>query len=184
MDHFIKIPLCRQATSYTCGPAALQSILGYYNMEYNEEFLSKELHCICPTGTDFRWILRFCNNHQFHAIFSEHVVLTTVKHYIQQDIPILLLIQSWADAKGGQPYLYSTSNHDNNHYVVACGFTNDCILFMDPSTLGHYTYLKEEELMKRWHLQDEFGIYEQSIILITPTFKTAPFDENKLYYLW
>lgn len=183
MEHLIKIPLCRQATSYTCGPAALQSILGYYNVEYSEEFLSKELHCISPTGTDFRWILKFCNSNQFQASFYEHADLSTVIHYIKQDIPVLLLIQCWADSLK-QTFSYSTDNHENSHYVVACGFTNDCLLFMDPSTLGHYTYLPRVELKKRWHLQDEYGVYEQSFILITPTFQTAPFDENKLYYLW
>lgn len=182
MEHIIKIPLCRQATNYTCGPAALQSILGYYNCEYQEDVLSKELHCVNPTGTDFRWILRFCNTHHFVASFYENIALSTVLTYIDQNIPVLLLIQCWTNSPNQFPS-YSTNIHDSNHYVVACGYTNTSVIFMDPSTLGHYTYLRKDELMNRWHLQDEYGVYQNSAILITPTTPTVPYDESILYYL-
>ena len=43
IDNFIRVPLTRQATDYTCGVAALQSILYYYGQEFLEDDLMEKL---------------------------------------------------------------------------------------------------------------------------------------------
>jgi len=74
----MKLPLVRQATGYTCGVAAMQSILRYYETE--------------------------------------------------------------------------------GHWVVAIGYDENRMLFMDPSTLGNYTYIPNEEFLDRWHDTDSDNV--------------------------
>jgi len=40
------------------------------------------------------------------------------------------------------------------HYVVAVGYDQDNIYFMDPATIGNYTYFPIPEFLERWHDQD------------------------------
>lgn len=74
--------------------------------------------------------------------------------------PVICLIQAWAE----DPEVYNDqSNNDNGHYVVAVGYgtyvTNNShknfFIFMDPSTSGSYTYINEDDFVKRWHDKDE-----------------------------
>ncbi len=41
-----------------------------------------------------------------------------------------------------------------NHYAVAIGYDEKHIYFMDPSTLGHYTFIPIAEFLDRWHDMD------------------------------
>ena len=56
-ENLIKIPLTRQATDYTCGAAAMQSMLGYYGEDLNESELAKILKTNDQEGTDYNEIV-------------------------------------------------------------------------------------------------------------------------------
>ncbi len=170
---FFPIPLCRQATSYTCGVSALQSILCYYGIETQEDQLSLSLHTNSITGTNFRDILIVSHRYGFKADFYEGRSIDWLKHNLDCYHPVILLLQAWKQ----DGYDYEDSYVDS-HYVVACGYTKETFLFMDPSTLGYFTYLPVQELLKRWHGNDGSGNYIQSAILILPKYKTSPYVLN------
>ena len=174
----LTVPLCRQATSYTCGPAALQSILGYYNEEYQEDYLAYHLHTKVCVGTDFRDILSFCHHISFKASFEEFGTISILKKYIDQSIPVLILLQAWSAVRRD----YTTSWGDG-HYVVACGYDEHNILFMDPSTLGHYTYIPNQEFLNRWHLEDSYGVYDHAYMIIKKQYSCKPYNPKLLKYL-
>lgn len=176
--YIIPVPICRQATSYTCGPAALQSVLGYYLDEYQEDYLAKKLNTIQVYGTDFRDILRFSNSLSYEASFLENISIDRLKEYLIQGLPIILMIQAWADTTTN----YTTS-WDNGHYVVACGYNDTSIIFMDPSTLGYYTYIPITELLNRWHLKDDYGCYYHGAILINNTKTSKRYNQALLKYI-
>jgi predicted double-glycine peptidase len=131
----IRVPLTRQATDYTCGVAALQSVLGFYGKEYREDELSKLLHAEPKNGTDCHKIEGFCRSHGFSTQAANH-----------QGRPVIVLLQAWCE----HPTNYS-SDWDDGHYAVVIGSDAHNVYFMDPSTLGHYAYVPKSEFLKRWH---------------------------------
>ncbi|WP_455714484.1 C39 family peptidase [Anaerosporobacter sp.] len=176
--YIIPVPKCRQATSYTCGPAALQCVLGYYLDEYQEDYLSKELHSIPIHGTDFRDILRLCHFLSYEANFYEYVSIDKLKDFLVQGLPVILMIQAWADTS-----IDYRNSWDNGHYVVACGYSDTSIIFMDPSTLGSYTYIPTNELINRWHLKDHYDCYYQGVIVIRSTKTSYRYTQTHLKYI-
>lgn len=176
--YIIPVPICRQATSYTCGPAALQCVLGYYLEEYQEDYLAKELHCVPIYGTDFRDILRFSNSLSYIARFYDKLSVNELKDFLNQGLPVILMIQAWADTITNY-----TESWNNGHYVVACGYNDTSIIFMDPSTLGYYTYIPITELLDRWHLEDLYDCYYQGAIVIKTTKTSNRYNQTLLKYI-
>jgi predicted double-glycine peptidase len=75
--------------------------------------------------------------------------LDDLRDFIDKGEPVIVLIQAWAES----PVDYSRDWEDG-HYVVAIGYDRDNVYFMDPSTLGNYTYLPNREFFDRWHDED------------------------------
>jgi ABC-type bacteriocin/lantibiotic exporter with double-glycine peptidase domain len=158
----LQIPLCHQETPYTCGVACVQSILGAYGIIYTQEVLSEMLKQKPIYGTDHRDILAFMERLGFLASFQTNMNIGLIKELIHQGVPPILMLQAWKDNKIDYSHDWS-----NSHYAIACGYTEDLILFMDPWVLGNYTYLYDNELMKRWHTTDRSGKhYDYSGLII------------------
>ena len=76
-----------------------------------------------------------------------------IKECIGKDIPIILLLQAWAQTKS-----QNWQNHWNDgHYVVAIGYDKKKIYFEDPYTISH-TFLPYKELERRWHGEKRYRI--------------------------
>ncbi|MBP2653741.1 MAG: hypothetical protein H6Q73_1310 [Firmicutes bacterium] len=146
---FIYVPLCKQETEYTCGIACVQSILGYYGIDYRQDELAQILDSKPILGTDYQKILSFMKMLDFESSFIDSMSIDDIKSFINDGITPVLLLQAWAE--NGVDY---ASDWKDSHYVIACGYNDDQIFFMDPWTLGNYTYLSAEELLKRWHVPD------------------------------
>ncbi|WP_021167944.1 Peptidase C39 family protein [Sporomusa ovata DSM 2662] len=145
--HFIDVPLCRQETEYTCGVACLQSILGCYGFDYRQDELALILESKPKLGTDSGKMISFMKMIGFEASFIKNMSIDQLKSFIAYGITPMIQLQAWGD--NGVDY---ASDWKDSHYVIACGYDGDRIFFMDPWTLGNYTYLTEEELLKRWHV--------------------------------
>ena len=57
-ENLIAVPMTRQATDYTCGAAAVQSLFGYFGEDINEGDLAKVLKTNSEEGTDYNEIVR------------------------------------------------------------------------------------------------------------------------------
>lgn len=146
---FIKVPLCCQETPYTCGVACVQSILAGYGIIYRQDVLIEMLKQKPLFGTDFHNIIDFMQMLGFQAALDIDMDIKAVKAYIDKGITPILMIQAWKDDAIDYTYDWRDS-----HYTIACGYDEERIIFMDPWTLGNYTYIKNSELIKRWHLVD------------------------------
>lgn len=146
-DHFIHVPLCRQETEYTCGVACVQSILGCYGFDYRQDELALILESKPKLGTDYRKIILFMQMLGFQAFFQKNMTIDRLKCFINGGVTPMIQLQAWGD--NGVDY---ASDWKDSHYVIACGYDEDQIFFMDPWTLGNYTYLTTEELLTRWHV--------------------------------
>lgn len=145
----IKVPLTRQATDYTCGAAAVQSVIGYYGDNIRESALAKELRTNAAVGTGYQNILAFAKRHGYKVSVYKDCTIIALEKLIDNGLPVICLIQAWPERKVN----YATDWEDG-HYVVAVGYDRDNIYFMDPCTLGKYTFIPRAEFLTRWHDTD------------------------------
>ena len=150
---YIQVPLVRQSTNYTCGVAAMQSLLAYYGDYWREDRLSKILRADSAQGTNYRNILSFCDSLGYHTKAFTNMSTDSLKHFVDQGYPMLLAIQAWS---GAVPDYKNDWN--NGHYVLCIGYDDDNYYFMDPSTLGNYTFIPAKDFEERWHDIDQEGM--------------------------
>lgn len=151
-DHFIQVPLCHQETPYSCGVACVQSILAGYGIIYTQDVLVERLGQKPIYGTDYKNIITFMDMLGFHTSFHIGINVDLLKELICNGITPILILQAWKDIEIDYTYDWKDA-----HYVIACGYDETRILFMDPWTLGYYTFIPIDMLLKRWHDFDSSG---------------------------
>lgn len=172
----MKIPIFRQAHDFTCGVACVQSALRYagYDFDTREDRLLKKLGSTPDDGTDHKKIAEFLKS----VTYQEEEVFTNLEWESFSDEdgrilieklegvlvlykkPVMCIIQAWNSS--GE---YSEKVNKDGHYVIAVGTARNsagkkCIIFMDPSTSGGYTYMTEDEFKIRWHDADGDTVYK------------------------
>lgn len=143
----INIPAGIQMFDFDCGAKALQLIMAYYGVEKREDTLIEALKSD-NDGTSIENMVRVAEENGFEVIARSGVSLGNVKEYVEKDIPVIVLIQAWAER-------YMTledwkTDYDDGHYVIVIGYQDNIVIFEDPSSFRR-TWLTEEEFMARWH---------------------------------
>ena len=145
----IRVPLVRQSTPYTCGVAALQSVLAYFGDEHREGDLAKACKSNNQIGTAYTRIANYAQSRGFTVEISKDMKLADLKSALERKLPVICLIQAWPERE-----VNFAQDWQDGHYVVAIGYDAERIYFMDPSTLGHYAFIPTAEFLTRWHDTD------------------------------
>jgi predicted double-glycine peptidase len=178
--NLIPVPLCRQDTSYYCGVAVMQSLLAYWGGEdIRQDILAKELKTTEKMGTNYYNIITLAQSKGYQASFIANISLAELMHYIDLKIPVICLIQAYADHSKKELFI----NLKNGHYVIAIGYDNKYVYFMDPSTIANYTYIEKEEFLERWidrDSQNQKRLDHCGIIITKPQ---AVYNPNGILYL-
>lgn len=140
----LNLPQLRQTFNYDCGAKALQSVLVYYGFEIREDHIIKKAGTH-KWGTPIKGIKKVIKEYGLKCTAKE-MTIDHLKRYIDKNIPVILVLQAWRNKKK----IGWEKDWIDGHYVVAIGYEKDKILFQDPSSFEH-TYLKYDELNKRWH---------------------------------
>jgi ABC-type bacteriocin/lantibiotic exporter with double-glycine peptidase domain len=140
----LDLPKTRQAENWTCGANVVQKICQYYGEDYREMDLVKALKSIPENGTDLQPIIDFFIRANFKIDIKERMTIPELKGYIDQDIPVILMLQAWVKDTA------ELSGWDNGHYSVCIGYTRNELLFADPS-LYDIGYIPNDRLEARWH---------------------------------
>lgn len=148
--NLIPVPLIYQSYDYTCGVAALQSVLYYYGKEFRHDELVKALAPDPIKGTNYKRMVEFARSLGFRVEVLSPMSLEELKKSIDDRKPVIVLIQAWPDSPVKWQETWS-----EGHYAVAVGYDGRNIYFMDPSTLGHYTFISIPEFLDRWHDMDD-----------------------------
>lgn len=188
---FIHVPLVRQGNDYTCGVACVQAILRYaqYSFDTREDVLIKMLEANKSEGTRIAAIMNFLNQTAYgddrvrpvQATLQTGMSVADLVACLNRGKPVICLIQAWASDEQGQPDIHHNYDQEWNsgHYVIAVGYDEQRIYFMDPSTLGNYTYIPKDELDARWHdIDGADAKVEHAGIIITvdnPQYDAAKF---------
>lgn len=147
--NFLFVPLTRQGTDYTCGVGALQSVMMYYGDEYREDELASALKSDPNEGTPYNNIASFSKSNGYKVTILKDMTLDDLKKKIDAKKPVIVLLQAWSE----KPTDY-IGDWEDGHYSVAIGYDDKKIYFMDPSTLGYYTYVPVQQFLNRWHDTD------------------------------
>lgn len=176
-SNLIYVPLTRQATDYTCGAAAVQSVLGFFGEDWREDQLSHALHSKKRSGTNYAQIVKLARARGYEVSTETDYTIAKLKDSITSGVPVICLIQAWRD----KPTEYSNDWNDG-HYVVAVGFDSDNIFFMDPSTLGHYAYIPSAEFLSRWHDVDgRERLQHFALVIKKPGERYSPVEAKRMY---
>jgi predicted double-glycine peptidase len=177
VDFILDFPELRQIYNYDCGASALQSCLTYYGYDIREDKVVKELGTVSTNiknnGTNISAIKKIAEKYKLKVSIEYNLGIDKLKEIIKQKIPVILLLQAWHE-KTPSKYDY-TNSYKDGHYVVAIGWTKNEIIFEDPSSYTR-TYLTFDELIRRWHAEDDNGKPDpRSVSIIikgTPKFKS------------
>ena len=153
-DTFLKVPLCRQAKDYTCGVAALQCIMAYFGDDVRQDVIEKKVKSRKSVGTIYTNIQKFAQEKGYDVEVKNNMTLDELKGFLDRGKPVFLEIQAWADPPFTNPLTQYANDYKDGHDVVAIGYDSASIYFMDPSTLGNYTFIPTDEFLVRWHEQE------------------------------
>lgn len=152
VPNLIHVPTVRQGTNYTCGVASLQSILMYYGIDSREDKLSKSLNV---NGDHARAdeIKSYSESIGFKVTQLHNMTAGELRKQIDKKNPVMICLQAWED-EGTTSEQYKNI-WDAGHWVVVIGYDKNNFYFMDPSTMGNYTYIPVNEFLVRWHDKED-----------------------------
>ncbi len=144
----LKLSIFEQKTDYSCGAAALLSVLRYWKVYFGSE---KALYPILGTtpkdGTNPGGLVRGAQHFGLQAEFKTELRLSDLELAIAEGQTVILDLQAWPD-NYDQPWI---DRWEDGHYVVLMALDETYLYAMDPSTGGAYTYLSKAEFLERWH---------------------------------
>lgn len=153
----------RQPDNSTCGHTSIAMIAQYYNINKSV----KDIQNIASEkenkeGLDPNSIINIFNKLGLSATKHFNLSFEEIKNYINKNTPIIIELQAWSDNK-------HTNNQWKNewnegHYIVTIGYTQNKLIFADPST-NERTYLSYEELLPRWH-DNDYGTKNEKLAII------------------
>jgi predicted double-glycine peptidase len=146
----IDLHIGKQAYDYDCGAQALQNVMNYYGVELDSDELMRDLGTT-EEGTPPQAMIAVAESHGFEVKSGTQWSLNSVKQYVDEGTPVIVLLQAWADR-------YMTLDDwrrdwDDGHYAIIIGLNKDVLLFEDPATIRR-TWLREREFLARWHDMD------------------------------
>jgi predicted double-glycine peptidase len=149
MEHFRLLKRTRQATEYSCGASALQSVLSYWGREVEETELMKLLHTTSEAGTYPEDIVRGARALGFEAQARENLTLDEVTEFTAGGNPMIALAQVWRSQSGSAPS--AEEDWDNGHYIVVLGVDPDYVYFQDPYMRMSKAFVPRKMFEAHWH---------------------------------
>ena len=147
------VPIISQATSHSCGAAALMAVLIYFGVfDGPESELHVRLGVTPQDGTHPDQIVAVAREQGLAADKRTNVTLEDVERALAGGAVVILAIQAWPaqEPSHGQAVPWETT-WDDGHYVVAVGLDSNSLYVMDPSVRGSYGFIPRAELLRRWH---------------------------------
>jgi predicted double-glycine peptidase len=149
----LRLPIVEQETSYSCGPAALLSILKYWqNYSGQEADLYAPLNTTPEDGTNPRGLVSGAQSFGLSAVQKEGMSIQDLRQNLSQGDTVILDIQAWDESNLGPDKVDWENKWEDGHYIVLIGIDAENAYFMDPSMdRNRYGYIPLKELLRRWH---------------------------------
>jgi predicted double-glycine peptidase len=153
-SNLVAVPMVKQETDFSCGAAAVLSILRFWRWEAHARMGEAQLYAALSTtparGTEPEPMvehLRAAAGLDARYVHGD-VTLAQLEAAVDAREPPILDLQAWRDFD--RPW---RETWDAGHYVVLVGYDAERLFVMDPSVLtpGAYAWMPREELDERWH---------------------------------
>lgn len=169
-QNYLPLMLIPQSTTYSCGAAALMSVLEYWDRyEGNESQLFAPLRTTPRNGTQPVSMSNLARKYGLRSEIRTGMTLSDLRASLKDGMTVIIDLQAWAE----KPISDWKNTWEEGHYVVLVGMDDAYVYFMDPSAHGAYAYLSHTELLERWHdydfLNGRHQRYERLGILIHGT---------------
>jgi len=151
----------QQTTEYTCGPAAVVSLLNYYGISGDEMTIAQEMGTSNMVGTNPEQMATWLDSHGFEASWHENGNLDTLVNRLHRNIPTLV---EWSDWGG--------------HWVLVIGYDtrqtenlwDDVIIFADPydrhdDNQDGYTWFNAGRFYYMWYDALLFGTVMKQVYI-------------------
>jgi predicted double-glycine peptidase len=79
------------------------------------------------------------------------MTIDQLERRLDEGKPVICSIQAYAEKAPAEKRTKIYKKDDNGHYLVAIGYDDDNIYFMDPSLTGRRGFLPKPEFEARWH---------------------------------
>jgi predicted double-glycine peptidase len=153
-SNFLPVPVVRQRRGFSCGPAAVLSLLRLWCHEayatVEEEALYAPLETTEARGTEPEPMVRLLVRSGVDARYRHGDVTTAdLERAVDAGAPPILDLQAWRD-HDDKPW---RETWDAGHYVIMVGYDDERLFFVDPSNVSPagYVYMPRPELEERWH---------------------------------
>lgn len=140
----LNFPERRQTYNYDCGASAIQSVLNYYWIDIREDIVMK-LAWTNKEWTSIWWIEKVIYKYWLKNN-TEHMTISKIKKYIDQNIPVIVILQARTDKK----HVDWKNDWVDWHYVIVIWYDKEKLYFEDPSSI-YRTYLLNQEFKDRRH---------------------------------
>lgn len=146
----LALPFVAQETDYSCGPAALLSVLRYWGeFPGTERDLYGPLETTPKDGTTPEKLAEFARKRGLSAELREGMTVDGLRDALRLGRTVIVDLQAWrSDAEARTPW---SELWEDGHYVVLAAMAETKAFFMDPSVPGALAWLPLEELPERWH---------------------------------
>ena len=157
----LPVPLVRQATDYSCGAAALLSVLFYWNAFDGKESDLYDLLKLSPQdGAPPENIAAAAAHFGLKAGVSENLTIDELRLALERGETPIVDLQAWREPGSKKPW---REEWEDGHYAVLVGLDKKNAYLMDPSSPGAYAWLPLDELVERWHdYEDRGGIHRRT----------------------
>jgi len=170
--NLLRLPDVRQTTDYSCGPTALQAVLGYYGEEHFEQDLMELCQADPQEGTPPERLAEAARTLGFTTEIRQNMTLKELEGLIDQKVPVMVAAQAWRNEdQKNTPW---SNIWDSGHWMVAVGSDSDKVYFEDPSILGSLGEIPKAEFLERWHDIDGSTPFIRGGLLITGKTPSPP----------
>jgi len=149
MKRFRLLKQTRQATEYSCGASALQSVLSYWGKDVDEEDLMKILGTNPEVGTYPDDIVRAARSLGFEAEVKDNLTVDDVEASTNRGIPVIILGQAWVSRKASDAS--PADSWADGHYMVALAVDRDYVYFEDPFVRMGKGFIPRKDFEAQWH---------------------------------
>jgi predicted double-glycine peptidase len=149
MSSFQLLNRSRQSTEFSCGPAAVRSVLNYWGRDVDEAKLMQLMGTNSEVGTHPENIVRGVRSLGLQAEMKMNVTVDELQEFTSSGHPVITLGQVWRSSQGKA--VSAEDDWDSGHYIVVLGADKDNVYFQDPYIRMGKGFAPRKAFEAHWH---------------------------------